>query len=212
MQRTHQRLNQYLNKVYQDSLNELRTTNPDREVLRHKHLKESDEFYELNFEGRKALPQSLAHWMGLSRHPPKVRKTIDDHTGALFKQIIKLRIGDLEVYNPVSLFDYRISLSLEVPWHGEPQHLIQPNGEGRDRKKDRISYRHMSNQVDLTQITYYDSARKEHELEVEISPGAIEKQFALLRAQRENNYEELIGTFINNVRLLCRQAGLRKPT
>ena len=72
---------------------------------------------------------------------------------------------------------------LEVPWKGEPHHLIQPIGEIRDRKKDRISYRHMSNQVDLTQISYYDSAKKEHELEVEISPDEIEKQFALLRGE-----------------------------
>ena len=179
-------------------------------MLRHKHLKESDEFYELNFEGRKALPQSLAHWVANSRHPPKVRKTIDDNTGALSKQIIKLRIGDLEIYNPNCLFDYRVSLSLEVPWKGEAHHLIQPIGENRDRKKDRISYRHMSNQVDLTQISYYDSAKKEHELEVEISPDEIEKQFALLRERRENQYEELIGTFINNVRLLCRQAGMKR--
>ena len=177
-------------------------------MLRHKHLKESDEFYELTLEGRNALPQSLAHWLKASRHAPKVRKTIDQTTGALGKQIIKLRIADLEVYNPRSHFDYRVSLSLEVPWDGEPDHLVPPRDNDRDRKKDRISYRHMTNQVDLTQITYYGSSKKEHELEVEISPGSIETELALLVDRQENNYEALVSSFINNVRLLCREAGM----
>ena len=199
-----------MNEVYQQSLDDLRTTNPDREVLRHKHLKESDEFYELTQEGRNALPQALSHWLKASRHAPKVRKTFSQGSNVLDKQIIKLRIADLEVYNPSSMFDYRVSLSLEVPWDGEPHHLAPPRETDRDRMKDRISYRHMSNQVDLTQITYHGSAKKEHELEVEISPGSIEQEFALLRARKENNYEDLVGTFINNVRVLCRAAGTRR--
>ena len=210
MQRHHKHFNKYLNEVAQQSHRDLQSTNPDREVLRYKHLRESDEFYELNIEGKKALPQALTHWISYSKHALKVRKTYNMADGGkLQDQIIKIRIADLEVYNPNTPFDYRISLSLEIDWDGEDSHLIKRGENDQDRQKDRISYRHMYDQMDLTQVSYSGSSKKEHELEVEIYDGQIEHELDLLRNRQESNYEDLIRTFINDVRLLCR-AGVIK--
>jgi mRNA capping enzyme, beta chain len=182
----------------------MQTTNSDREIVRHEHLRESDEFYELTLEGRKALPQSLTHWVKNSKFAPKVRKTFNRADGTLKQQIVKTRIADLEVYNPNTVFDYRISLSLETKWNGEPHHLSGATDAGHDRQKDRLSYRHMFNQIDLTQITYPGSTRKEHELEVEIGELKIKQELELLRNRQESTYEDLIKTFVDNVRILCR--------
>jgi len=202
-QNQHKHLNEYLNGVLQQSLVEAHTK-PNREVIYYKRERQLDEFYELSLEGRKALPQSLTHWLKMSKYPPKVRKTTDMGPEGLTKQIIKIRIADLEVYNPSTAFDYRISLSLEAEITPEPQHLFAAQANDHDRQKDRISYRHMYNQIDLTQISYPGSPRKEHELEVEIAPKRLKHEFALLRNRQPSNYEELILSFINNVRILCR--------
>lgn len=181
-------------------------TKPNREAVHYKRERESDEFYELTAEGRKALPPALAPWLNSSRYPPKVRKTFLIETQEMKEQIIKSRIADLEVYNPSTPFDYRISLSLEAPWHGDSSHLVAAPNNDRDRQKDRLSYRHMYNQIDLTQISYPQSAKKEHELEVEIAHDRLRHEFQLLRNREDSNFEDLITSFINNVRILCRAA------
>ena len=204
-QEHHKHYNEFLNGVVAQAHQEKLTTNPDREAVGYKHLKESDEFYELTVQGRKALPQNLTHWFGLSKYAPKVRKTFDlTGGGTLKEQIIKTRIADLEVYNPNTAFDYRISLSLETAVVLEPQHLVAAKEHDRDRQKDRLSYRHFYNQIDLTQVSYPGAMEKEHELEVEIAELMIERELDKLNNRQESSYEELITSFLNNVRLLCR--------
>src|SRR5882757_7218097 len=94
----------------------------DREVIGYDHPQEYDEFYELTEEGKRNLPPSIVTWLN-PRHKPRVRRTIDEKTGHLKAQIIKTRIADLEVYNPNTDFDYRISISIESPWEGDPNWL-----------------------------------------------------------------------------------------
>jgi hypothetical protein len=126
-------------------------------------------------------------------------------TGEIEKQIIKTRIADLEIYNPNTPFDYRLSLSLETNWEGEPHHLVPAAENKQDRQKDRMTYRHMYDQIDLTQITYPGSNKKEHELEVEINTGQIQHELEMLRDKQPSNYEDLVRVFINDVRQLCRE-------
>lgn len=176
----------------------------DRSIIAYVHPHEYDEFYELTEEGRRNLPPSIMTWQN-PRHKPRVRRTIDIDLGSVKAQIIKTRIADLEVYNPNSDFDYRISISIESPWDGEPSWLTEMTDGGRDRKKDRMSYRHMAYQIDLTQVSYPHSSEKEHELEVEISTEQIRIQLGNLKAGQPSRYEDLVRGFLDNVRILCRQ-------
>ena len=86
-----------------------------------------------------------------------------------------------------------------------------------------MSYRHLAYQIDLTQVSYADASMpKEHELEVEISVDMIRAELEVLRANaearksggggaegemRQSRYEEMVRVFLDNVRVLCREAG-----
>ncbi|EHY52114.1 hypothetical protein ABEF92_003629 [Exophiala dermatitidis] len=203
----HRLLNTFLNNLVQESMRESQTS--DRQVIGYDHPHEYDEFYELTEEGRRNLPPSIVTWLN-PRHKPRVRRTIDETTGRVKAQIIKSRIADIDIYNPNSDFDYRISISIESPWEGEPHWLSEMTDGGRDRKKDRMSYRHMAYQIDLTQVSYPNRPEKEHELEVEISTEQIRIQLANLREGRPSRYEDLVRGFLDNVRILCRTGTVNK--
>lgn len=203
----HKQLNAFLNGLVQQSFAEAQTSN--REVIRFDHPKESDEFFELTQEGRHNLPTSIQQWLN-PKHRPRVRRTTDNNTGALKAQIIKSRIADLDIYNPSADFDYRLSISIESPWEGESHWLSEMTDGGRDRNKDRMSYRHMAYQIDLTQVSYTNSSQLEHELEVEISTEQIRLELENLRANRPSKYEDLVRGFIDNVRILCRKGTLER--
>jgi hypothetical protein len=188
--------------LVQESVRE--APNSDRTVIGYDHQHEYDEFFDLTDEGRKNLPQSILTWLN-PRHKPRVRRTIDEASGHLKAQIIKSRIADVDIYNPGTDFDYRISISIESPWEGDPSWLSEMTDGGRDRKKDRMSYRHMAYQIDLTQVSHPNSPEMEHELEVEISTEQIRVQLANMRENKASRYEDLVRGFVDNVRILCRR-------
>ncbi len=176
----------------------------ERSIIAYSHPHEFDEFYDLTDEGKRNLPGSIITWLN-PRHKPRVRRTIDIDSGNVKAQIIKTRIADVDIYNPNADFDYRVSISIESPWDGEPGWLSELTEGGRDRKKDRMSYRHMAYQIDLTQVSHPHTTEKEHELEVEISTEQIRIQLANLKAGQPSRYEDLVRGFLDNVRILCRQ-------
>jgi len=112
----------------------------------------------------------------------------------------------MEIYNPNYEFDYRISISLETDWKGRDEWLTRlPEMKGRN--KDRMSYKHMMFQVDLTQVSHDDDPmRKEHELEVEIETSRIQTELAKLRNGEASEYDSMIRGLLDNVRLLSRKA------
>jgi len=201
----HELLNTFLNGLVAESVREAQTS--DRQVIGYDHPQEHDEFYELTEEGRSNLPPSILTWLN-PRHKPRVRRTIDVNSGQVKAQIIKSRIADVDIYNPTSDFDYRISISIESPWQGEPNWISEMMDGGHDRQKDRMSYRHMAYQIDLTQVSYPNRPEREHELEVEISTEQIRIQLANMREQRPSRYEDLVRGFLDNVRILCRKASV----
>jgi hypothetical protein len=198
-QAQHKLLNGFLNTCFQNSRQE-----PGRIPIDYDHRYESDQFYELNAEGIRALPPTIRPFLD-PRHRPRVRITSDRDTLKTTARIIKSRIADIEVYNPASDFDYRISISVESPWEGDNMHLIPLKEQGMERNKDRVSYRHVGYQIDLTQVSYPDGSKQQHELEVEISTEQVKLELANLKAQRPSNYEQLVKGFIDNVRILCRK-------
>ena len=201
-------MNEFLNSLVQNSMRHAQETGQPPSIG-YDHPHEYDEFYELTQEGQANLPPSIVSYLN-HHHKPRVRRTVDEKTNMVKAQIIKSRIADIEIYNPKQVFDYRISISIESPWEGDSHWLTETSESRRDRKKDRMSYRHLAYQVDLTQVSYQDKAEKEHELEVEISTEQIRLELAKAKAGQENRYEQLVRGFVDNVRLLCREVSLEK--
>lgn len=203
-------LNKYLNELTQQAFVQAR--NGERQEVLYDHPYEIDEFFELTAEGQQNLNPSILEHLGSTRRSPRVRRTKDRNTGQVKATIIKSRIADLEIYNPNTDFDCRISISIESPWEGSPSWLI-PMGDGSEgRQKDRMSYRHMAYQVDLTQVSHDNQSRMEHELEVEISTEQIRQELDNLQNGRPSKYEELVRGLLDNVRLLSRKGSVpRRP-
>ena len=78
------------------------------------------------------------------------------------------------------------------------------------RRKDRMTYTHQAFQIDLTQVNAVsDSARLQHELEVEFRDTEELMQLASLRGRNAESgwaFDELVRVFVNNVRILVRNA------
>jgi hypothetical protein len=93
-----------------------------------------------------------------SRHTVKVRVTHDQKSGQLLAKIIKARVADLDIFNPQSWLDCRISVNLEMRYDGDVESLISSTESSRmpNRNKDRLSYTHSHYQIDLTQVTVAD--------------------------------------------------------
>lgn len=100
------------------------------------------------------------------RHKPRVRVTTDQRTNEVLARIVKCRVADLNVYSPRTCLDWRVSVNLEMNYDGDMSELIPipdvgggsarrggggGSGSGH-REKDRMSYRHLAYQIDLTQV------------------------------------------------------------
>jgi hypothetical protein len=199
----HKAFNDFLNQCVQSSHQD-----PKRIPIVYDHRRESDQFYELNPNGVRALPSCVTKWPN-QRHDTRVRMTTDLETLKPLASIIKVRIADLEIYNPTQDFDYRISISVESPWNGNNMDLIPLKEHDFERNKDRVSYRHMAYQIDLTQVSYPDGTKQQHELEVEISAEQLRLELANLSQQKSNRYEGLVKGFLDDVRILCRQGTMK---
>ncbi|KAJ3513490.1 hypothetical protein NLJ89_g2911 [Agrocybe chaxingu] len=140
----------------------------------------------------------------------KIRVTRDEKTGSVIESMKKIRLGDLNVYSPKRSADWRVSVNLEVP-------VPHPIGSATlTRRKDRLSYSHEEFKIDLTQVTSTTSpnapAQILHELEVEIARPELVLATALKRGDpntsehEQSAFDELIRAFVNNARILVRNA------
>ncbi|RPA80048.1 mRNA triphosphatase CET1, partial [Ascobolus immersus RN42] len=147
-EKQHRDLNQFLNQCFQES--QPRPGQPvSRVPMKYVHTKERDTFHELPPSQYSLFPPSLKDYF-FSRGKPRVRVTTDTKTEKVLHSIVKARIADLNVFCPNSLFDFRISVNIELPWKGQ----VGPVSErqGKERCKDRMSYKHLAYQIDLTQV------------------------------------------------------------
>ncbi|KAH8700178.1 CYTH-like domain-containing protein [Talaromyces proteolyticus] len=199
----HRAMNNFLNEAVKHSMPQ---SGSNRIPLSYAHKRERDTFYEIS---PNELPPVIQHHLH-PRHKPKVRMTTDQKTGEIIAKIVKCRLADLDVYSPQTNVDWRISVNLEMNFDGEVQHLQVSDGGGArgrggsDRIKDRMSYRHLAYQIDLTQVGTAEGVA-EHELEVEISAAEVRRQGNLAMNRSEaNQYEDLIKGFVDNVRVLAR--------
>ncbi|KAH7058687.1 CYTH-like domain-containing protein [Macrophomina phaseolina] len=196
----HRDLNKFLNKTVQDALR------PPRSKIRYEHLRETDSFYVIDESLLASLPPSVRPYIfsGNRMRKPRIRVTRDTNTKEIKAQIIKQRIGDLDIICPGEAFDCRISVNIEVRFNEDIAQFEA--ADEPPRMKDRMSYQHLHTQVDLTQVRSSNNA-KIHELEVELSAERIIEQGIWTKQGRPDAcYEEMVKTFVNNIRILSRQA------
>ncbi|KAF7979998.1 hypothetical protein HWV62_40092 [Athelia sp. TMB] len=186
---THKHYNELLNKLKLSSSQPGHPSTP----LEYAHRYLSDSFYGSDARGG-----------------DKTRLTRDEKSGEVVECVRKVRLSDLNIYSPKRGADWRVSVNLEVPM---PQPLGSPLFT---RRKDRISYTHEEFSIDLTQVTSTansGAAELLHELEIEISRPALLLATALKRGDpnaselERGAFDELIRAFVNNARILVRNAG-----
>ncbi|KAI0726249.1 mRNA triphosphatase CET1 [Fomitopsis betulina] len=141
----------------------------------------------------------------------KIRVTRDEKTGKVEQCVRKVRLGDLDIFSPKRAADWRISVNLEIP-------VPPPIGTAsHTRRKDRLSYTHEEFNIDLTQVTSSTSsgAKPEvfHELEIEFArsdyllSAAVKRGDPNVSELERGAFDELIRAFVNNARILTRNAG-----
>jgi hypothetical protein len=143
-------MNNFLNESLKASMPQ---PGSNRMPLSYAHKKERDTFYEISASDLPPIVQHNLH----PRHKPKIRVTTNQQTGEVIAKIVKCRIADLDVYSPRTSLDWRISVNLEMNYDGDVRNLLVSDGGGRgrtggERIKDRMSYRHLAYQIDLTQV------------------------------------------------------------
>ncbi|KAG8904789.1 mRNA-capping enzyme subunit beta [Tulasnella sp. 403] len=147
----------------------------------------------------------------------KIRVTTDAKTGEVKECVQKTRIADLNIYSPKRKLDWRVSVSTETPVP------LPPSGSAAlyTRRKDRLSYTHQSFKVDLTQVTPSNPgsaapSEQLHELEIEFADS--NELMRTVRARTRSTgatwtgkegelFDELMRIFVNNIRILVRNAG-----
>ncbi|RPD62857.1 mRNA triphosphatase CET1 [Lentinus tigrinus ALCF2SS1-6] len=177
---------------YNILLNKLKVEKPELNI-NYEHLHLIDNFYS---------PES--------GRGEKIRVTRDEKTSQVRACVRKVRLGDLNIFCPKRLVDWRVSVNMEIPVPppiGSPTHT---------RKKDRLSYTHQEFAIDLTQVTatFGPNSKPEilHELEVELRHSdyllmvAAKRGLPEYTAAEQNAFDELIHAFVNNARILCRNA------
>ncbi|KAF1990452.1 mRNA triphosphatase CET1 [Aulographum hederae CBS 113979] len=194
----HKHLNGFLNKETERSLA------AGRRKITYAHTYDEDKFYTLTAVGLASIPPHLRSLMN-PHHTPKVRVTTNQKTGEIINKIVKIRVKDLDISLPSSLFDCRISINIEIKYNGE---LGEPaEGGTGGRKKDRMSYVHQNCQIDLTQVRAVDRPQAEpsHELEVEVIDAMkLRNEGQLAHQGKDNMYEAICEEFLNNLRVLSR--------
>ena len=128
------------------------------------HTYENDTFYDMSQNGALSLPASIRKQIDPKnpRTIPKIRVTHNKKTGEEIAKIVKARVADIDVYSPRTAFDWRVSVNVEMRIEGDLRNLIEPGATGKkgaDRNKDRMSYRHLAYQIDLTQVTSPEVSR-----------------------------------------------------
>jgi hypothetical protein len=200
----HKAMNEYLNMAVENSHKK-----PNFEKIVYQHLRETDSFNKLSEAGHRALPQSIQR-RPLGREI-KLRITTDDKTRKVKARIVKVQIGNLHILNPSDEYDLRITMNVECNLDRDgidEQALIeQPSANSpplQPRKKDRLSYKHLDYQVDLTRVDVPGLAPK-YELELEVDANALRQQLPALMNRQENAFMGIVEGFWENAQLLMRQ-------
>ncbi|GJE88498.1 mRNA capping enzyme [Phanerochaete sordida] len=186
----HRHFNQLLNEL------KLKSTQPGypSSPLEYTHLHLVDNFFPSDSPGDRE----------------KIRVTRQEKSGEVVACMRKVRLGSLDIYSPKRHADWRISVNMEIP---VPPPLGTPT---LTRRKDRMSYTHEEFIVDLTQVTSTAGPNSKpevlHELELEFARSdyllatAAKRGDPNVSEEERSAFDELIRAFVNNARILVRNA------
>jgi polynucleotide 5'-triphosphatase len=209
----HKAMNNYLNRQVQQS----KLPGAARPPINYQHTKEVDTVYEMGQEQRATLPEAvktLINDVGGGR-PQRIRVTRDQATKQVIRSMIKLKLANLEISSPQTMWDYRIGINLEISYPGPVDNLkpfVEPGKteESMKRYKDRMSYAWLgAYQVDLTQVLH--GSAKIHELELELTSDVLLSNADQNARGQPNEFENLIAGMMNNLRVLSREITLPVP-
>jgi hypothetical protein len=196
-------MNNFLNAATQAS------HHPGRIPINYEHLFQTDTFATLSPHGFHTLPESVR------RRPQgrelRLRTSRDSKTGQVLAHIIKVPLADLHIQNPEDPYDCRISMNLEVnfPADIDVSELIEPPSYDKpappERRKDRLSYKHLAYSVDLTKVESAGVAPK-YELELEVDASVLREQMGRAERGEDHAYGDVVSGFLDNATFLMRQA------
>lgn len=179
--------------------------------MKYTHIYETDSFRTLSKAGIAALPEA-AHRRRIDRDL-KLRTTNDTKTGELRARIVKVKLGeDLHIFGAGDPYDVRISMNLEInvdrPGFDPTLMTEEPTEQRRappNRKKDRLSYKHLAYQVDLTRVDREGMPQK-YELELEVDAKVLRDQIAALEHGQPHAYTDVVDGFVSNMLMLMKQS------
>ncbi|KAF2755291.1 mRNA triphosphatase CET1 [Pseudovirgaria hyperparasitica] len=203
MQETHfKNFNRFLNDQTRISVN----PQSRRHRIDYTHRRETDTFYDLDQAGFNMVPPLSRSLLNSNVKSNKVRVTRDNKTGEILAKIIKVRLQNIEMTFPNSIFDCRISINIEVDYPGDIEGLVASTEAGRpvSRKKDRLCYVHQACEIDLTQVINQVDGRQTHEAEIELNSNMLRHEFHGVRENIPNRYEDIVRCFMDNIRELAR--------
>lgn len=212
-EREHKHMNTLLNNRLVESARRDQSLRPEEKAglqkIQYTHLRETDHFRKLSKAGKSALPQTIP--IERLGHEPNLRTTVDDKTKQVTARIIKVKLGNLHILNPRADYDLRITVSIEcnlmrdglddsgLTEEPEPGKSAQP-----PRKKDRMSYKHLDYQIDLTRVDTPGLAPK-YELELEVDASALQTEMARIQAGQEDGFVNIVEGFWENAKWLMKQ-------
>lgn len=134
------------------------------------------------------------------------RVTLDVKTKRRVTSIEKLRVSDLFIYMPNTLFDMRLSMSLELPKEmNDPAFEAFEKRVSLRRDKDRKSYIHgaTATRIDVTKVKESDLEEPKYELELEMNNRSLLRSMS--RVQDDPlYYVDLVQAFLDNGRIVSR--------
>ncbi|VEU19784.1 DEKNAAC100028 [Brettanomyces naardenensis] len=137
------------------------------------------------------------------------RVTLDVKTKRRVASIEKQRVSDLFIYLPNTLFDLRLSMSLELPHEmNDPAFENFRRRVNMERDKDRTSYIHpaTATRIDITKIK--ENQVTKYELEMELNTPELLRSMSMV-SDDPLYYVDLVQAFLDNGRIITRQLSVQ---
>lgn len=144
--------------------------------------------------------------------PISGRVSLDTKTKRKTNSISKQRISDLYLHFPNTLFDLRMTLSVELPKElNDAAFEIFKKRVTMEREKERISYIHRatSTRIDLTKVREKNNRIPKYELELELNtPALLQSMRTVL--DDPLYYMDLVQAFLDNCKIITRHLSLQR--
>ncbi|CCH44430.1 mRNA-capping enzyme subunit beta [Wickerhamomyces ciferrii] len=146
--------------------------------------------------------------------PKFYRLTTDKSTQRIVQNIEKRKLASLFIHNPDQIFDFRLTMSIELPSNENPARFqdVTPESE-RSKRRTSIFHDLTASRFDITDVQQRLKGRNQQEqesleLEIEIDIKKLVSSYEKLETD-SFTFEDMSETFMDNARILNRE--LLKP-